>query len=219
MEWCVHVWIALASHMSVMVHRDGKLFQQEYERGKPLYPVKTNRGKQQRGTIVTFTPDSQIFITTDFNFEILATRLRELAYLNKGIRLKNYRQTRNWRKRQRNGNGNATALRQNMWTTETVPAGNIIVKKVFIRKRPHGICRTAGCKPWKTDRGDLHRKYKEWSTRGSGPWNTIRPSARTCLPMSTISIPLKAAPTWPVSAGADPHTENLCGEIRHAVKA
>src|SRR4030065_2721429 len=84
----VSVVNALSSHMSVLVHRDGKLFQQEYERGKPLYPVKQIGESKKRGTEVTFTPDSQIFITTDFNFEILSTRLRELAFLNKGIRLK-----------------------------------------------------------------------------------------------------------------------------------
>ncbi|MBN1414814.1 MAG: DNA topoisomerase (ATP-hydrolyzing) subunit B [Bacteroidales bacterium] len=93
---------ALSSHLSVTVHRDGKLFQQEYERGKPLYPVKLIGESNKRGTEVTFTPDPQIFITTDFNFEILATRLRELAYLNKGIRLK----ITDKREVDDNGNGN-----------------------------------------------------------------------------------------------------------------
>src|SRR4030042_632964 len=93
---------ALSSHLSVTSMREGKLFQQEYERGKPLYPVKLLGDSSQRGTEVTFTPDSQIFITTDFNFEILASRLRELAYLNKGISLK----LTDKREVDDNGNGN-----------------------------------------------------------------------------------------------------------------
>jgi DNA gyrase subunit B len=79
---------ALSSQLSVIVNRDGKVFQQEYERGKPLYPVKVIGESTRTGTEVTFLPDTQIFITTDFNFEIISSRLRELAYLNKGIRLK-----------------------------------------------------------------------------------------------------------------------------------
>ncbi len=92
---------ALSSHMSVIVHRDGKIYQQEYERGKPLYPVKVVGESKITGTEVTFVPDPEIFITTDFNFEILATRLRELAFLNKGIRLK----ITDKRENQENGNG------------------------------------------------------------------------------------------------------------------
>jgi DNA gyrase subunit B len=110
---------ALASHMSVMVHRDGKLFQQEYERGKPLYPVKQIGESSKRGTEITFTPDSQIFITTDFNFEILATRLRELAYLNKGIRLK----ITDKREIEENGNGNGNG-NDNGLAAEHVNNGN-----------------------------------------------------------------------------------------------
>jgi DNA gyrase subunit B len=93
---------ALSSRLSVIVHRDGKVFQQEYERGKPLYPVKVIGESDRNGTEVTFLPDSQIFITTDFNFEILSARLRELAYLNKGIRLK----LTDKREFEENGNGN-----------------------------------------------------------------------------------------------------------------
>jgi len=78
---------ALSSHMTVITYRNGSIFKQEYERGKPLYEVKQVGETDKSGTDVTFTPDSSIFITTDFNFEILSSRLRELAYLNKGIRL------------------------------------------------------------------------------------------------------------------------------------
>jgi DNA gyrase subunit B len=78
---------ALSVKFSAIVHRNGKKYQQEFERGKPLYPVKEIGNSELTGTEITFMPDSEIFITTEYNFEILSSRLRELAYLNKGIRL------------------------------------------------------------------------------------------------------------------------------------
>ncbi|RZF59402.1 DNA topoisomerase (ATP-hydrolyzing) subunit B [Sphingobacterium corticibacterium] len=79
---------ALSTHLSAVVHRDGKVFQQEYEKGKPLYNVKEIGESDITGTIVTFRPDSEIFtMTTTYNYDTLANRLRELAFLNKGVRL------------------------------------------------------------------------------------------------------------------------------------
>ena len=78
---------ALSSKLDVKVFRDGKIYQQEYERGKPLYPVKEIGLIDKTGTELTFFPDPQIFTTTTFHFEILSSRLRELAFLNKGITL------------------------------------------------------------------------------------------------------------------------------------
>jgi len=78
---------ALSSHLQVDVMREGKLFRQEYEKGKPLYPVKTVEDSDITGTYVTFVPDNTIFQTTEFKFEILSARLRELSFLNRGIRL------------------------------------------------------------------------------------------------------------------------------------
>ncbi|GGH14925.1 DNA topoisomerase (ATP-hydrolyzing) subunit B [Mucilaginibacter phyllosphaerae] len=79
---------ALSIHVKTVVHREGKIFTQEYERGKPLFPVKEIGVSDQTGTIQTFQPDAEIFTTTtEYKFETLATRLRELAFLNKGIRL------------------------------------------------------------------------------------------------------------------------------------
>ncbi|MFO7722969.1 MAG: DNA topoisomerase (ATP-hydrolyzing) subunit B [Bacteroidales bacterium] len=76
---------ALSIHLKAVVHRDGKEYQQEYRQGKPLYSVKEIGPSSKRGTIVTFRPDESIFQVTEYNYDILATRLRELAYLNKGI--------------------------------------------------------------------------------------------------------------------------------------
>lgn len=78
---------ALSSHLKVMVMREGKLFTQEYERGKPMFDVKVIGESDANGTIVTFQPDDTIFITTEYKYDTLATRLRELAFLNKGVRL------------------------------------------------------------------------------------------------------------------------------------
>lgn len=77
---------ALSMHLKATVHRDGKIWEQEYERGKTLYPVKTVGDSDITGTVVTFKPDPEIFQQTlEYNYDTLASRLRELAYLNKGI--------------------------------------------------------------------------------------------------------------------------------------
>ncbi len=84
----VSVVNALSIHLTASVHREGKIWQQEYERGKALYPVKPVGESDQTGTSVTFTPDPQIFnITTEYSYETLATRIRELSFLNKKLTL------------------------------------------------------------------------------------------------------------------------------------
>ncbi len=84
----VSVVNALSDHLLAQVYRDGKIWQQEYSRGKPLYPVKTVGETDKTGTYVKFHPDPEIFKqTTHFEYDILASRLRELAFLNKGIRI------------------------------------------------------------------------------------------------------------------------------------
>ncbi len=78
---------ALSTHLSAIVHREGKIFQQEYAIGKPLYTVKEIGTTDKTGTEITFTPDGTIFESTVYNYETLAARMRELAFLNKGIRI------------------------------------------------------------------------------------------------------------------------------------
>lgn len=78
---------ALSTRMLSQVFRDGKIYQQEYEQGKPLYPVKVVGETELRGTRQQFWPDSTIFTTTVYKYEIIAKRMRELAYLNAGIRI------------------------------------------------------------------------------------------------------------------------------------
>ena len=80
---------ALSEHLRATVHRDGEVWEQEYERGKALYEVKNTGKTDKTGTIVTFRPDTTIFTQiTEFNYDTLAGRLRELAFLNKGISLR-----------------------------------------------------------------------------------------------------------------------------------
>jgi DNA gyrase subunit B len=76
---------ALSIHLSAIVQRDGKIFQQEYSIGKPLYDVKEIGVSNETGTQVTFKPDGSIFEFTEYNYDTLAARMRELAFLNKGI--------------------------------------------------------------------------------------------------------------------------------------
>jgi len=83
----VSVVNALSRSLKVTVHRGGKIYEQEYSVGKPLYPVKIIGETSRTGTEVLFKPDNSIFITEHYDYAILASRLRELAYLNKGITL------------------------------------------------------------------------------------------------------------------------------------
>jgi DNA gyrase subunit B len=78
---------ALSIKLVVTVYRDGKIFQQKYSQGKPLGDVQVIGESSITGTIVHFKPDNSIFITEEYDFGILSSRLRELAYLNKGLRL------------------------------------------------------------------------------------------------------------------------------------
>jgi DNA gyrase subunit B len=85
----ISVVAALSKLMRVKVKRNGKIYQQEYKIGKPVYDVKVvgTCDKDETGTEVTFFPDDSIFSTTKFEFSILETRLREVAFLNKGVKI------------------------------------------------------------------------------------------------------------------------------------
>ena len=77
---------ALSDHLKATVFRDGTIWEQEYAKGKPLYPVKSVGETTENGTIVTFRPDPSIFQqTVEYNYDTLASRMRELSFLNKGI--------------------------------------------------------------------------------------------------------------------------------------
>ncbi len=87
---------ALSDHMTVEVYRDGKIYRQEYAKGHPLYAVKQVGETDKRGTHVHFHPDASIFTVTEYKYETLLDRMRELAYLNKGIEIN----ITDWRKPQ-----------------------------------------------------------------------------------------------------------------------
>lgn len=78
---------ALSTLLRATVHRDGKVWQQEYSCGKPLYDVKVVGDSDKNGTTVYFEPDGSIFTTTEYKYETLAARLRELSFLNRGIHI------------------------------------------------------------------------------------------------------------------------------------
>jgi DNA gyrase subunit B len=78
---------ALSTYMKAEIFRNGKIWVQEYNIGKPLYPVKEIGESSKTGTIITFKPDASIFLVTVYKYEILTAKLRELAFLNKGISL------------------------------------------------------------------------------------------------------------------------------------
>ena len=76
---------ALSEDLHVTVYREGKIFEQEYQIGKPLYDVREIGTSEEHGTRVTFKPDASIFETIEYNYDTLSNRMREIAYLNKGI--------------------------------------------------------------------------------------------------------------------------------------
>lgn len=78
---------ALSIKLVAEIRRNGKIYRQEYSQGKPMTPVEIIGDTESTGTIVTFKPDAEIFNTTEYSYDILSARLRELAFLNKGIHL------------------------------------------------------------------------------------------------------------------------------------
>jgi DNA gyrase subunit B len=78
---------ALSEVLQATIYREGKIFEQEYQRGVPQYPVRVIGESERRGTTVHFKPDRQIFMVSDYNYETVASRLRELSFLNPGIQI------------------------------------------------------------------------------------------------------------------------------------
>src|SRR5947207_3253886 len=76
---------ALSEELELEIWRDSKVYQQSYRRGKPLERLQETGHTDRRGTKITFKPDASIFDTTEFNFDTLSQRLRELSFLNKGV--------------------------------------------------------------------------------------------------------------------------------------
>lgn len=111
---------ALSAALKAEIHRDGKVYVQEYNRGEPLSEVRNTGKTDTTGTIITFKPDNTIFTTTSFNFEILSTRLRELAFLNKGIRLSitDMRKTDENENENDNDNGNGGFRKEEFYSEE-----------------------------------------------------------------------------------------------------
>ncbi|MFH1321855.1 MAG: DNA topoisomerase (ATP-hydrolyzing) subunit B, partial [Bacteroidota bacterium] len=99
---------ALSINLKAVVYREGKIFTQEYKIGKPLSDVKIIGNSNKTGTKITFKPDASIFESIEFNYDTLAFRLRELAFLNKGITLSIVDEREN----NDNGNGNGKNIKE-----------------------------------------------------------------------------------------------------------
>ncbi|TFH25848.1 MAG: type IIA DNA topoisomerase subunit B, partial [Bacteroidia bacterium] len=104
----VSVVNGLSSDLKAEIHRDGNVYVQTYQKGIPVRPIETVGKTDKTGTTITFKPDDSIFTVTEYKYEILASRLRELAYLNMGIRLniKDLREKEEGENGNSNGNGN-----------------------------------------------------------------------------------------------------------------
>lgn len=113
---------ALSTSLRAEVHREGKIYLQEYSKGKPIHDIKIIGDTDRTGTIITFKPDPSIFIVTNYNFEILVSRLRELAFLNKGIYLsitdKREKEENGHGDLNGNGNGNGHYLHNEFYSEE-----------------------------------------------------------------------------------------------------
>ncbi|MBU8892746.1 MAG: DNA topoisomerase (ATP-hydrolyzing) subunit B [Bacteroidales bacterium] len=109
---------ALSSHLRAEIHRDGKIYVQEYEIGKPKSDIKVVGETDKTGTIIVFKPDDSIFTVKEYKYEVLATRLRELAFLNKGIHLSIEDRREFEENGNGNGNGDSQKFRKNLYHSE-----------------------------------------------------------------------------------------------------
>jgi DNA gyrase subunit B len=103
---------ALSEYLEAEIHRDGKIYYQEYRKGKPVSEIQEIGTTEKTGSTITFMPDKEIFSIKEFNYETLASRLRELAFLNRGIRLSILD------KRELEENGNGGDYRHNTFHSE-----------------------------------------------------------------------------------------------------
>ncbi len=130
----VSVVNALSEWLELEIKRDGKVFQQRYERGVPVTPLQLVGKTKSTGTKVTFKPDPEIFETTEFSYDVLSQRLRELAFLNRGLRI-NITDERSGKKREFHYEGGIVSFVEHLNKNKTV----LHPKPVYISGERDGI--------------------------------------------------------------------------------
>ncbi|VAX30688.1 DNA gyrase subunit B [hydrothermal vent metagenome] len=130
----VSVVNALSEWLELEIKRDGKVFQQRYERGVPVKPLQLVGKTKSTGTKVTFKPDPEIFETTEFSYDVLSQRLRELAFLNRGLRI-NITDERSGKKREFHYEGGIVSFVEHLNKNKTV----LHPKPVYIFGERDGI--------------------------------------------------------------------------------
>jgi len=130
----VSVVNALSEWLELEIKRDGKVFQQRYERGVPVTPLQLVGKTKSTGTKVTFKPDPEIFETTEFSYDVLSQRLRELAFLNRGLRI-NITDERTGKKREFHYEGGIVSFVEHLNKNKTV----LHPKPVYISGERDGI--------------------------------------------------------------------------------
>ena len=161
----VSVVNALSERLELEIRRDGKIFRQTYRRGEPESPLAMVGETKKRGTKITFFPDGEIFETTEFSFDVLSQRLRELAFLNAGVRIK------------------ITDERTEK-DHEFFYEGGIVSFVEYLNKNKTPI----HPKP-------IFIKGKKVGWRWKSPCSTTTPTTRRSSPLPTTSTPTRGVPT------------------------
>jgi DNA gyrase subunit B len=162
---------ALSAMLKATVFRAGKIYEQEYHRGVPVYPVREAGASEKTGTLVHFKPDHEIFSVLEFNYETVASRMRELSFLNAGIHIS----LTDYRERDELGNYKSDVFYSQGGFV------NLSIISTLTAKSSSRIAYT------------LNRKNPECRCRPHSVTISLLP--KTWCPMSITSTPLKAAPT------------------------
>ena len=166
----VSVVNALSKWLELEIRRDGKVWRQSYRRGDPVAPLAMTGETKKRGTKLTFMPDEEIFETTEYSFDILSQRLRELAFLNAGVRIK------------------ISDERVDDKSHEFFYEGGINSFVEYLNRNKTSL----HPKP-------IYIKGEKGGSRQKSRCSTMTPTTKKSLLSPTILTPMRVVPTWPAS--------------------